>query len=119
MHAASSLGESDTIRHLQDPDSSDPIYKVGAIKYYTDEYWPLGIGDLGALSSLSTFFIVFYAGNCFARYNTLYGAVTGISGKMHNVSLYVRVYFLQPTNRWTVVRYLLGGSAEDRACGNE
>ncbi len=84
------------------------MYKVGFIKHYTDEYWPMTPGDLGALNSLATFFIVFYAGNCFSRYGTLYAAVTGISGKMHNVSLYVRVYFLQPTNRWTVVRYLLG-----------
>lgn len=91
----------------KDPLSDDPILKVGRIKYYMDANWVLTLGDIGALSSLATFFIVFYAGNCFGRYSTMYNSVVAIQGKMHNISLYVRVYFQQPTNRWTVIRYLL------------
>mmetsp|Transcript_12976 Transcript_12976/g.31542 ORF Transcript_12976/g.31542 Transcript_12976/m.31542 type:complete len:549 (+) Transcript_12976:222-1868(+) len=67
----------------------------------------LPIGDLGLLNSLTAFFIVFYSGNCFARYTAMYGAAIAIQGKMHNISLYVRSYFVQPATRWNVIRYLL------------
>lgn len=68
---------------------------------------PLAFGDLGVLNTLTGFFIVFYSGNCFTRYTTMYGATVAIQGKMHNISLYVRAYFVQPNARWNVIRYLL------------
>jgi hypothetical protein len=68
---------------------------------------PLAIGDLGPLNTLASFFVVFYSGNCFTRYTTMYGAAIAIQGKMHNISLYVRSYFIQPATRWNVIRYLL------------
>ena len=34
----------------------------------------------------------------------MYGAAIAIQGKMHNISLYVRCYFLQPATRWNVIR---------------
>jgi hypothetical protein len=30
--------------------------------------YPLALGDIGMMTSLVTFFLVFYNGNCFSRY---------------------------------------------------
>jgi hypothetical protein len=36
---------------------------------------------------------VFYATTCFSRYSGMYSEAIGIGGKMHNISVFLRVYF--------------------------
>mmetsp|Transcript_57228 Transcript_57228/g.134712 ORF Transcript_57228/g.134712 Transcript_57228/m.134712 type:complete len:592 (+) Transcript_57228:150-1925(+) len=68
---------------------------------------PLFPADIKGLSSLVTFFVVFYNGNCYGRYNTMYDNVIAIQGKLHNIGLYLRAYYTVPSSRWNVLRYLL------------
>jgi len=54
------------------------------------------------------------------RVAAMYGASIAIQGKMHNISLYVRSYFVQPATRWNVIRCappFPPGSATRSACG--
>jgi hypothetical protein len=67
----------------------------------------LKLGDVAMLSEFSTFLIVLYSGNCYARYSAMYASVIAIQGKLHNISLYLRAYYTRPTSRWNVLRYLL------------
>jgi len=67
----------------------------------------LKLSDIGMVGQFSTFFIVFYSGNCYARYTSMYASVIAIQGKLHNISLYLRAYYTAPTSRWNVLRYLL------------
>jgi len=67
----------------------------------------LKLGDIGMVGQFSTFFMVFYSGNCYARYSAMYASVIAIQGKLHNISLYLRAYYTRPTSRWNVLRYLL------------
>eukprot|EP00960_Hanusia_phi_P055746 763053-Hanusia_phi.AAC.10 len=69
--------------------------------------YPLTLNDLGVITSLCTFLVVFYTGHCFARYSLIYGECIAIQGKLHNISLYLRTYYTYPTHRWSVLRYLL------------
>ena len=73
------------------------MYQIGLVKYYTDKYWALSVGDLGTLSSLATFFIVFYAGNCFSRYNAMYGAVIAIQVVISKFPEGMHILFYQHT----------------------
>jgi hypothetical protein len=75
-------------------------------KQVFDRY-PLSLSDIGMMTSLVTFFLVFYNGNCFSRYQAMYEAAIAIQGKMHNVSMYLRAYYTMPATRWNVIRYLL------------
>ena len=67
----------------------------------------LKLGDIGMVGQFSTFFLVFYSGNCYARYSAMYASCIAIQGKLHNISLYLRAYYTRPTSRWNVLRYLL------------
>eukprot|EP00288_Rhodomonas_lens_P014600 CAMPEP_0177707190 /NCGR_PEP_ID=MMETSP0484_2-20121128/9619_1 /TAXON_ID=354590 /ORGANISM="Rhodomonas lens, Strain RHODO" /LENGTH=575 /DNA_ID=CAMNT_0019218687 /DNA_START=142 /DNA_END=1869 /DNA_ORIENTATION=- len=69
--------------------------------------YPMTIGDISMLSSLVTFFVVFYNGSCFTKYNVMYNNVIAIQGKIHNVGLYLRAYYTKSSTRWNVIRYLL------------
>jgi len=48
---------------------------------------------IGVPTSLLTFFLVFYSGNCFSRYYALYGRCTGMSGCVMAFSGLLRVHF--------------------------
>ena len=52
---------------------------------------PLKLGDISMVGQFATFFLVFYSGNCYARYSALYSSVIAMQGKLHNISLYLRV----------------------------
>ena len=41
--------------------------------------------DFAALTGLTTFLVVFYNGNCFGRYNSMYAECIAIQGKLHNM----------------------------------
>ena len=68
---------------------------------------PLSMGDISVMVSLTTFLVVFYNGSCFQRYNMMYAEAMAITAKLHNTSMFLRVYFLSPTTRWNVLRYLV------------
>ncbi|KAJ1477937.1 hypothetical protein T484DRAFT_1819318 [Baffinella frigidus] len=101
------------------PVGSDGIQlnlKCRDAKEFLNAEMPLALSDLGLLNTLTAFFIVFYSGNCFARYTAMYGASIAIQGKMHNISLYVRSYFVQPATRWNVIRKEAGGGVLGMRC---
>lgn len=80
---------------------------------------------IGMPTSLLTFFLVFYSGNCFARYYALYGKCTGMAGTVMNWVGLCRVFFNQASSEtlWNLSRHLiasvyvqyftLGGEASD------
>mmetsp|Transcript_59784 Transcript_59784/g.140874 ORF Transcript_59784/g.140874 Transcript_59784/m.140874 type:complete len:551 (+) Transcript_59784:204-1856(+) len=78
---------------------------TSAYKVFHD--YPLRLGDIDMLSALVTFFVVFYNGSCFTKYNVMYNNVIAIQGKIHNVGLYLRAYYTKSSTRWNVIRYLL------------
>eukprot|EP00277_Geminigera_cryophila_P038127 CAMPEP_0173099218 /NCGR_PEP_ID=MMETSP1102-20130122/35347_1 /TAXON_ID=49646 /ORGANISM="Geminigera sp., Strain Caron Lab Isolate" /LENGTH=770 /DNA_ID=CAMNT_0013992167 /DNA_START=70 /DNA_END=2382 /DNA_ORIENTATION=- len=78
-----------------------------ALRDILRSHWKLSLGDISPLSGLTTFLVVFYNGNCFSRYNSMYGECIAIQGKLHNMSLYLRTYYTSPSTRWNVIRYPL------------
>ena len=76
-------------------------------------------------TSLLTFFLVFYSGNCFARYYALYGKCTGMAGAVMNWVGLCRVFFGSASSEtlWNLSRHIiasvyvqyftLGGDASD------
>jgi len=94
--------------HCRDENDNKVISKDGCIsahKIFHD--YPLKLGDIDMLSALVTFFVVFYNGNCYGRYQSMYNNVIAIQGKLHNIGLYLRAYYSQESTRWNVIRYLL------------
>jgi hypothetical protein len=61
------------------------------------------------LSSLLTFFVVFYGGNCYNRYYQFYGACTGLVGAMGEWAYLIRAHFdAQPsTVKWNILRLMM------------
>jgi hypothetical protein len=49
------------------PPTAENLECVDSVAYLKKTI-PLSLGDLGLLNTLTAFFIVFYSGNCFARY---------------------------------------------------
>ena len=49
------------------PPTAENLACVDSVAYLKKTI-PLSLGDLGLLNTLTAFFIVFYSGNCFARY---------------------------------------------------
>ena len=76
-------------------------------------------------TSLLTFFLVFYSGNCFQRYYGLYGKCTGMAGAMMNWVGLCRIFFNSASTEtlWNLSRHMLasvyvqyftlGGDASD------
>jgi hypothetical protein len=62
----------------------------------------LNLSDTASLTSLVVFFLVFYNGNCYQRFISLYLLVNTAGGQLHSVSLYLRDYFEDPLSRWQV-----------------
>jgi len=64
---------------------------------------------VGVPSSLLTFFLVFYSGNCFTRYYALYGKFTGMAGAMMNWVGLCRVFFNTASSEtlWNLSRHML------------
>jgi len=69
--------------------------------------YPMAIGDISVISSLVTFFVVFYNGNCYNKFEVMYKNVIAIQGHLHNIGLYLRAYYTTPATRWNVMRYPL------------
>ena len=61
------------------------------------------------LSSLLTFFVVFYGGNCYSRYFTFYGSCTGMVGALGEWAYLIRAHFdaSPPTVKWNMLRLML------------
>jgi len=77
------------------------------VKAFLFKNFVLKPGSHGPITSLCQFLTVFFATACFSRYTEMYSKCIGIQGKMHNISVYLRVYFSKPGTRWNVLRYLL------------
>ena len=60
-------------------------------------------------TSLLVFFLVFYSGNCFARYYTFYGKCTGMNGCVMTWTGLLRVYFPKatPQQLWYLCRLMV------------
>ncbi len=62
----------------------------------------LNLSDTASFTTLVVFFLVFYNGNCFQRFISLYLLVNSVGGQLHSASLYLREYFEDPLSRWQV-----------------
>eukprot|EP00966_Prymnesium_polylepis_P006134 140557-Prymnesium_polylepis.1 len=58
-------------------------------------------------SSLVTFLLVFYAGNCYQRYFELLGHCTGLGGAMQEAVMLTKSLLKEDVHRWNVVRLFL------------
>ena len=62
-------------------------------------------------SALLTFFVVFYAGNCYNRFYQLYANCCGISASMAEWAFLIKVHFdpAPPTVKWNMMRMMFAG----------
>jgi hypothetical protein len=68
----------------------------------------LSFSSVGMLTSLMTFMLVFFNGQCFTRYQGYYSACTGISGTCQEMAQMTAVHLMdQPDVKWDVCRYLV------------
>jgi len=94
------------LKEFHDCSEKLAVPKCQTTKEFFEKY-PLFVGDIAMLSSLTTFFVVFYNSNCFTKFTTMYENVISIQGRLHNIGLYLRAYYCKSATRWTVIRYLL------------
>lgn len=66
----------------------------------------ISFSALSVTTTLMSFMLIFFNGQCFTRYMNFYGACTGIHGTLQNISQLTAVHLEGDDARWDVLRYL-------------
>jgi len=85
--------------------ATEAAYKAG----YTHTPWPeIQWSTVKTTTGLLTFFIVFYSGQCYTRFQLFYGHCVGIGGGCMSWAALVRTSLpMDPCLRWNVMRLVL------------
>lgn len=88
------------------------LWVVKDLELWTDwAQYTLSFNALSISSTFMVFSLVFFNQQCFTRYTELYGAVTGISGTLQEITQLTAVHLrLHDGERWDACRYLLASA---------
>mmetsp|Transcript_79675 Transcript_79675/g.221715 ORF Transcript_79675/g.221715 Transcript_79675/m.221715 type:complete len:367 (+) Transcript_79675:165-1265(+) len=85
------------------------VFSMKALGFYHPDHWNLDLpfSLTGTTGGLMTFFVVFYNGHVFSRYNDLYDLTKEMFEVCINVAVILRVHIPDERLRWKVAQLLL------------
>jgi len=73
---------------------------------FGESRWEIPWAGLSITSPLMVFFLVFFLGQCYTRFNKFFNICVAIETGIHETAMMTLVHMTDPILRWDVVRYL-------------